>query len=66
VTKIKISKTDQKILDSRIDKHIRDVEYLLENANASSWAKKYWTAVRDKLLLKLSEQGKLKNSKYVN
>ena len=48
------------------EKHIENVNKVLADPEIDNWAFHFWTKVNDPLLLNMSENKELKNSKYVH
>ena len=63
---IKLPEEDLIILEGRVEHHIDNVNRVLSDPEIDDWAKKYWTKVKDALIMKMSERGQLKGSKYVH
>jgi hypothetical protein len=62
----KLPESDIAILEGRVEHHIDNVNMILNDPEISDWARKYWTKVREALLIGMSQQGQLKGSKYVH
>ena len=61
-----IPEDDMIILKGRVEKHIENVNMILQDPEIDSWAFQYWTKVKEALLMNMSENKELKNSKYVH
>ncbi len=61
-----IPEEDMIILKGRSEKHIENVNRVLADPEIDSWAFNYWTKVKEAILMNMSKNKQLKNSKYVN
>tara|TARA_A100001011_G_scaffold392817_1_gene481248 strand:+ start:2932 stop:3126 length:195 start_codon:yes stop_codon:yes gene_type:complete len=61
-----IPEDDMIILRGRSEKHIKNIDLILADPEIDNWAFQYWTKVKEALLVNMSENKELKNSKYVH